>query len=81
MTVRYAISFEFDQRPSQTHRGIVSGGSGATCVARATREAQRALQPRGWTSMVCVLLERLDAAQEPELDDDIDVPDEAATAD
>jgi hypothetical protein len=42
-----------------THRGTVAASSAATCVARATREAQRALRPVNWSSVVCVLLERL----------------------
>ncbi len=67
MKVRYAVTFEFDVRAPMTHRGIVTGGRAATCVARATREAQKALSPVGWSSMVCVLLERLDTA--PEADD------------
>lgn len=60
MTVRYSVTFEFDMRPSVTHRGTVVGSSGATCVARATREAQKAVRPVHWSSLVCVLLERLD---------------------
>lgn len=60
MTVNYAVTFEFDTRAPLTHRGTVAASSGATCVARATREAQKALRPVNWSSMVCVLLERLD---------------------
>ena len=60
MTVRYAVTFEFDTRPPATHRGTVAGSAAATCVARATRLAQKALRPVGWSSMVCVLLERAD---------------------
>ena len=60
MTVRYAVTFEFELRPPLTHRGIVRASQPATCVSRAVREAQKALQPYYWTSMVCVLLERLD---------------------
>ena len=59
MTVAYSVTFEFDTRPPLTHRGTVAASSGATCVARATRQAQKALRPVNWSSMVCVLLERL----------------------
>ena len=59
MTVKYAVTFEFTTAAPLTHRGTVAGSSGATCVARATRQAQRALRPVGWSSMVVVLLERL----------------------
>jgi hypothetical protein len=62
MTVRYAVTFEFDARPPITHRGTVAGSSGATCVARAARIAQKALRPVGWTSLVVVLLERVQQA-------------------
>ncbi len=58
MTVNYAVTFEFDTRSPVTHRGTVRAASGATCVARATREAQKALRPVGWSSLVCVLLGR-----------------------
>jgi hypothetical protein len=60
MTVNYAVTFEFDNRAPMTHRGTVLASSGATCVARATRAAQKALRPVNWSSLVCVLLERLD---------------------
>lgn len=66
MTCRYACTFEFDTRPPQTARGTVSGSQAATCVSRATRQAQRSLRPKGWTSYVCVLLERLDTPAESE---------------
>lgn len=66
MTVRFAVTYEFDTRAPLTFRGTVAGSSTATCVARATRRAQKALRPVGWSSVVCVLLERLDAAEEAE---------------
>jgi hypothetical protein len=59
---RYAVSFEFQAGPPTTHRGVVEASNVATCVARATREATKALRPQCWKSMVCVLLERLDPA-------------------
>ena len=59
MTVGYAVTFEFDTRaPLLTHRGTVAASSGATCVARAVREAQKVLRPVNWSSLNCVLLER-----------------------
>lgn len=64
MTVKYSVSFEFATRPPLTHRGTVSGSQVGTCVSRATREAQAVLSPKGWSSMVCVLLERLDTVPE-----------------
>lgn len=64
MTVNYSVTFEFDSRAPVTHRGTVLGSSGATCVARATREAQKALRPVNWSSLNVVLLERLDVARE-----------------
>lgn len=60
MTVRYAVTFEFPTRAPLTHGGTVAGAAAATCVARATRLAQKALRPVAWSSVVCVLLERLD---------------------
>lgn len=63
MTVRYAVTFEFDTRPPITLRGTVAGTAAATCVARATRIAQKALKPVGWSSMNCVLLERLGTSE------------------
>lgn len=60
MTVRYAVTFEFDTRPPLTHRGTVKAWAASTCAARATKEAQKVLGPINWSSMVCVLLERLD---------------------
>lgn len=59
MTVHFEVSFEFLERPPITHRGTIAGSSGATCVARAARIAQKALRPVGWTSLVVVLLERV----------------------
>ncbi len=58
ITTKYAVTFEFDQQPTKTHRGVVVASSAATCVARAVREAQRVLTPVNWSSMNCVLLER-----------------------
>jgi hypothetical protein len=70
MTCRYAVTFEFETRAPMTARGVIAGGRAATCVARATRKAQEALRPVGWSSMLCVLLERVDAERELEAGED-----------
>lgn len=58
MTCNYSVTFEYELRPPQTHRGTVSGGKTWTLVQRATKEAQKALKPVGWSSCLCVLLDR-----------------------
>ena len=60
MTTKYSVTFEFDTtRPPLTYRGAVKGSQVATCVRLATKEAAKALgSVKGWSSMVCVLLER-----------------------
>ena len=68
MKAKYAVTFKFDLRAPVTHRGRVAASSGATCVARAVREAQKALRPVGWASLVCVLLEREGEPVEVETD-------------
>lgn len=80
MRVTYSVTFEFDARASVCHRGVVEGGRAATCVARATREAQTALKPINWASVVCVLLDRLDDAPE-EADDPAEAADAVARTD
>jgi hypothetical protein len=62
MQVRYAVTFEFDTQPPITHRGTVAASTMPTCFARAARDAVRAHPGLKWSSMACVLLERLDAA-------------------
>jgi hypothetical protein len=64
MRTKYAVTFEFPVRPPLTHRGTVEAGQVHVCVARATKEAQRLLRPRGWSSMVVCLLERELSAKE-----------------
>lgn len=66
MRAKYSVTFEFDSQPPKTHRGIVSAGQASTCMSRAVRQAQAALKPKNWASMVCVILERLDRAEEAE---------------
>jgi len=64
MRVSYAVTFEFETRAPVTHRSTVEGWAASTCASRAVKEAQKALTPVNWTSMVCVLLERVDTAHE-----------------
>lgn len=64
MRAKYAVTFEFETRAPETHRGVVSAGQAGTCMSRAVRKAQATLKPKNWTSMVCVLLERLDPKDE-----------------
>jgi hypothetical protein len=66
MKVRYAVTFEFDLNPPITHRGTVSAGKAHTVVARAVKEATTAHPGLRWSSMVCVLLERLDQEESVE---------------
>lgn len=79
MRVKYAVTFEFDMAAPLTHRGTVVARHPATCCARAVREANSALRPRNWSSVVCVLLERLDASTEEDKEplDDADGGEEA----
>ena len=58
MTIQYAVTYEFETRPPQTHRGEMTAWSEPTCIFRAVKEAKKALRPIGWTSMNCVVLER-----------------------
>ena len=64
MRVRYAVTFEFATLPPTTHRGTVAAGRAHTCVSRAVKEAQQALRPINWSSVNCVLLERLPSEDE-----------------
>ena len=64
MTVRYSVSFEFDVRPPLTHRGTVTATQIDTCMRLATRNARLALKPQGWSSVVCVVLERMPERQD-----------------
>lgn len=60
MKVMYSVTYEFAVRPPLTHRGEIEAWAESTCTARAVKAAKQALRPVNWTSMVCVLLERLD---------------------
>ena len=59
MTVNYSVTFEFDLKPPLTHRGQVSASNVQTCCQKAVRESHKALTPARWSSVVCVLLERV----------------------
>lgn len=63
MKVRYSVTFEFDVQPPVTHKGTVVAASMPTCFARAARDAAKAHPGLRWTSMVIVLLERVEAEQ------------------
>lgn len=70
MRVRYAVTFEFLNQAPVTHRGTATGTTAATCMARAVKTAQRTLRPVNWSSLVCVLLERVTEAE-------VEAPEEA----
>ncbi len=63
-----AVTFEFEWRAPESYRTTIEATSAATCAARAIREANKALAPRNWTSMNCVVLERTCAAGETDYD-------------
>jgi hypothetical protein len=63
MTVQYSVTFEFDMQAPITTRGTVTASSMPTCFARATREAVKAHPGLRWSSMVCVLLNRVETAE------------------
>ena len=59
MTTHYAVTYEFETRPPETHRGVITARQAHVCVSRAVKAAKVALRPINWTSLVCVLLDRL----------------------
>lgn len=60
MTLKYAVSFEFEMRPPVTHRGEVTASSPSAAARRAVLAAQTALRPVNWSSFLFVALERVD---------------------
>ena len=62
MTVNYVVTVEFEMRAPVTHRGTVAASQPEACCRMAVREARKALRPMRWSSLVCVLLERLSDA-------------------
>lgn len=61
MTVTYAVTFEFPEAAPITHRGTVAGSQAATVAKRALKEAMGAHPGLRWSSLVIVLLERVQA--------------------
>lgn len=53
-----AVTFEFDLRPPVTHRCEVQAGNPGKAVRVALKIAGEALHPIGWSSFVCVCLDR-----------------------
>ena len=64
MKVEFSFSFEFMNAPPETTKGVVEATTMPTCFARAARLAMQAHPGRRWSSCVCVLLERLDEADD-----------------
>ena len=62
MRVRYNVTFEFETLPPVTHKGTVAASSAETVVKRAFREALAAHPGLAWSSLVIVLLERLQSS-------------------
>lgn len=60
MTSDYIVTFEFATRPPLTHRGTIVASHVPAGVRLATKAAQKRIRPKGWTSVVCVLLNRRD---------------------
>jgi hypothetical protein len=58
MMVRFKVTFEYKRRSPTTHEGVVAGSSAAICTRRAVLEAQRALRPRNWVAVSCLLQDR-----------------------
>jgi hypothetical protein len=63
MTLEYAVTFEFSEAPPITHRCTVAAVSAHTVCARAVREAVAAHPGLRWSSLVVVLLERVQKAE------------------
>ena len=59
MTVKYVVTFEFDEAPQLVHRGTASGSSVVTVVKRAMQAALLAHPQKSWSSLVVCLLERV----------------------
>jgi hypothetical protein len=66
----YSVSFEYLERPPDTHRGYVKATSASVGTRRAVLAAEKIIKPRNWTSCVVCLLERAPVAtSEPVLKD------------
>jgi hypothetical protein len=62
MTVEYAVTFEFEEQPPITHRGTIAGSTAVTVAKRALQSAMKAHPGLRWSSLVVVLLERVETA-------------------
>ena len=54
----YAVTFEYETRQPDTHKGTVQGGNPAIRASRAIREAKRVLQPRAYLTCLCLVASR-----------------------
>lgn len=61
-----AVTFEFLHGPPREWRGIVEATGPQTCVSRAVATAKGVIRPRGYSSLVVVLLDRLDRGTDAE---------------
>ena len=74
MKFKYAATLEFNGPPPETLRGEVEAGSPGTACNKAVKALIKAYPHRKWSSLVVVLLERLDTTDETETDDSVDGP-------
>lgn len=71
MRCQCAVTFEYEHKPSQTWRGEVTAGYGASLsaiVGRAARAAQQSLRAGRWSTAHVVVLERIKDAGDAEGD-------------
>ena len=59
MTVKYVVTFEFDEGPQRVHRGIATGSTAPGVARRALKDAIKAHPKTVWSSLCLVFLERL----------------------
>jgi len=55
MKVRYSLTFEFEENPSITVRGVVDAPTAQSCARDAIREAKNKHRGVNWQSLVVVL--------------------------
>jgi hypothetical protein len=70
MKCRVYVTFEYDIRQPKTATYELEAGGPQTIAARAIRLARKDLKPVSWRSAV-VLLDRLDAAELADLDEEL----------
>ena len=63
MKTNCAVSFEFTTRPPLTWRGQIEGFAPHTIMHRAVNTAMKDLQPRSWSSVSAVILDRDDTPE------------------